>query len=69
MFQFCRNKLKIEEKYRTLSLMLVQNYTQNLNGHPTFLHFIDLLSFKNVKQNENVTYYKIFNSTHQHVGH
>ena len=31
MLQFCRNKLKIEENLRALSLMLVQNYMQNLH--------------------------------------
>ena len=29
--QFFRNRLKIEQNFRTLSLMLVQNYMQNLN--------------------------------------
>ena len=31
MSQFCRNRLKIEQNYITLSLMLVQNHIQNLN--------------------------------------
>ena len=31
MLQFCRNKLKIEQNCRTLPLMLVQNYMQNLS--------------------------------------
>ena len=32
MLQFCRNRPKIEQNSRTLSLMLlVQNYMQNLN--------------------------------------
>ena len=31
MLQFCRDRFKIEQNSRTLSLMLVQNYTQNLN--------------------------------------
>ena len=31
MLQFCRNTLKIEENCRTLPLMLVQNYIENLN--------------------------------------
>ena len=31
MLQFCRNKLKIEQNLRALSLMLVQNYMQNLH--------------------------------------
>ena len=30
MLQFCRNRLKIEQIFRTLSLMLVQTYMQNL---------------------------------------
>ena len=30
MSQFCRNRLKIEQNYITLSLMLVQNHIQNL---------------------------------------
>ena len=31
MLQFCKNTLKIEQNCRTLSLMLLQNYMQNLN--------------------------------------
>ena len=31
MLQFCKNRLKIEQKNKTLSLMLVQNYMQNSN--------------------------------------
>ena len=31
MLQFCTNRLKIEQKNRPLSLMLAQNYMQNLN--------------------------------------
>ena len=31
MLQFSRNKLKIEQNCRTLRLMLVQNYMQNLS--------------------------------------
>ena len=31
MLQFCKNRLKIEQNCITLSLILVQNYMQNLN--------------------------------------
>ena len=31
MLQFCKNRLKIEQNCRTLSLISVQNYMQNLN--------------------------------------
>ena len=31
MLQFCRNRLKTEQNCRTLSLMFIQNYMQNLN--------------------------------------
>ena len=43
MLQFCRNRLKLEQNSRALSLLLVENY----------IYFIDLLLviLSNVKQN------------------
>ena len=31
MLQFCRNRPKIGQNWRTLSLMLVENYMGNIN--------------------------------------
>ena len=45
MLQSCRNRLKIEQNYKTPPLILVQNYMWNSNEYPTFSKFIDLLLF------------------------